>query len=65
VKLIKDSDRRLSQRDLPAKYKLSTDAVCNILKRQKNISMILNEIKLTKKEEKLKIILEKNYYLNK
>jgi hypothetical protein len=34
VKLIKDSDRRLSQRDLPAKYKLSTGAVGNILKRK-------------------------------
>ena len=32
VELIKDSDRHLSQRDLATKYKISTDAVCNILK---------------------------------
>jgi predicted DNA-binding protein YlxM (UPF0122 family) len=34
VELIKDSDRHLSQRDLATKYKISTDAVCNILKRK-------------------------------
>ena len=30
VELIKDSDRHLSQRDLATKYKISTDAVCNV-----------------------------------
>ncbi len=34
VELIKDSDRHLSQRDLAIKYKISTGAVCNILKRK-------------------------------
>jgi hypothetical protein len=32
--LIKDSDRYLSERDLAIKYKISTGAVCNILKRK-------------------------------
>jgi predicted DNA-binding protein YlxM (UPF0122 family) len=32
IELIKDSDRHLSQRDLATKYKISTSAVCNILK---------------------------------
>ena len=34
VELIKDYDRHLSQRDLATKYKISTGAVCNILKRK-------------------------------
>jgi hypothetical protein len=34
VKLIKDSNRHLSQQDLSTKYKISTGAVCNILKRK-------------------------------
>ena len=34
VELIKDSERHLSQRDLAVKYKISTGAVCNILKRK-------------------------------
>ena len=34
VELIKDYDRKFSQRDLAIKYKISTGAVCNILKRK-------------------------------
>ncbi|CAF1348282.1 unnamed protein product [Rotaria sordida] len=34
VELIKDYDRQFSQRDLATKYKISTGAVCNILKRK-------------------------------
>ena len=34
VELIKDYYRQFSQRDLEAKYKISTGAVCNILKRK-------------------------------
>ena len=34
VELIKDYDRHLSQRELATKYKISTGAVCNILKRK-------------------------------
>ncbi len=33
VELIKDSNRHWSQRDLSTKYKISTGAVCNVLKR--------------------------------
>ncbi|CAF4043586.1 unnamed protein product [Rotaria sordida] len=34
LELIKDYDRQFSQRDLATKYKISTGAVCNILKRK-------------------------------
>jgi predicted DNA-binding protein YlxM (UPF0122 family) len=34
VELIKDYDRQFSQRDLATKYKISTGAVCDILKRK-------------------------------
>ncbi|CAF3341955.1 unnamed protein product [Rotaria sp. Silwood2] len=34
VELIRDYDRQFSQRDLATKYKISTGAVCNILKRK-------------------------------
>lgn len=35
VELIKDSEHHSSQRNLAAKYKISTGAVCNILKRKR------------------------------
>ncbi len=34
AELIKDYDRQFSQRDFATKYKISTGAVCNILKRK-------------------------------